>query len=462
MYRYNPFGKDISDLEIDDLAVLKRVSEGWYVEYKRQPVGPSKLAKALSAFANTYGGWLFLGVQEAGKEEPVAGEFLGIPKEDLDGVVQQLRSTAAANIDPTPHFEYKVLRGPSPALNLEPDRAILVVATPSSVNAPHIHKDGRIYRRTADASEPTATTDRHVVDELMRRGREIRRRIREWVVRDPDLSKEEAHTPFVRLLFCVDPWRQRRVEYSLFAEMREILIGGDPSISLDLPFDWVYPTAEGLMARQLKGNDPSRCGLTWRMARDMSSDVLLPLPTHTVDNPEHLVAFLSAYKETSRFVGLLNDQGHDSVRVVDLNFLFYAIVCLKAKYRRLLKAIGAGQVYYYNARLLNCWRTVPFLDVGSAIDIFEKHGVPMIMDDEVTVLGNDGPESFVRSSLELSAERVDDAYAGIGEAAVMFNVIVPAFGVPVPLGQGEDEVIKWYEGIANAGTRAQNIRWTAG
>jgi hypothetical protein len=34
--RYNPFGKPISEVKLDDLGVLRSVQEGWYVEYKRE------------------------------------------------------------------------------------------------------------------------------------------------------------------------------------------------------------------------------------------------------------------------------------------------------------------------------------------------------------------------------------------------------------------------------------------
>ena len=53
---YSPFEKDIDDLKSEDLHLLKSVNEGWYVEYKRELVTASALAKAVSAFANTYGG----------------------------------------------------------------------------------------------------------------------------------------------------------------------------------------------------------------------------------------------------------------------------------------------------------------------------------------------------------------------------------------------------------------------
>ena len=56
----HPFEKAFQDLVAADLACLREVSEGWYVEYKSTAIAPRALAKSLSAFANQYGGYLFL------------------------------------------------------------------------------------------------------------------------------------------------------------------------------------------------------------------------------------------------------------------------------------------------------------------------------------------------------------------------------------------------------------------
>ena len=84
MPQYSPFNKPITDLQPSDLAVLKSVSEGWYVDYKRDLIDAGGMAKALSAFANSYGGWLFFGIKERSKDDPVAGEFCGLSVRDVD------------------------------------------------------------------------------------------------------------------------------------------------------------------------------------------------------------------------------------------------------------------------------------------------------------------------------------------------------------------------------------------
>ena len=72
---YSLFAKPLADLNVADLSVLRYVPEGWYVEYKREVPSPKPLAKAVAAFANTYGGWLFLGIEESSEEPATAGAF---------------------------------------------------------------------------------------------------------------------------------------------------------------------------------------------------------------------------------------------------------------------------------------------------------------------------------------------------------------------------------------------------
>ena len=200
---YSPFDKALHDLQSSDLTILRNVHEGWYVEYKREVVNASALAKSLSAFANTYGGWLFIGVKEQSKENPVADEFPGISEEDVDGILQSLRHSAADCLNPTPFFETTVLRGPGAENGLAEGKAIIAVEIPQSHTAPHVHQDGRIYRRVADGSEPKPETDRFVLDQLWRRAEPIREMTRKWVERDPEFSKREEEMPYVRACYSV-------------------------------------------------------------------------------------------------------------------------------------------------------------------------------------------------------------------------------------------------------------------
>ena len=45
---YRPFADHLDEVAPEDLARLKNVHEGWYVEYKQKVIGNRELAKSLS------------------------------------------------------------------------------------------------------------------------------------------------------------------------------------------------------------------------------------------------------------------------------------------------------------------------------------------------------------------------------------------------------------------------------
>lgn len=456
---YSPFGKDIDDLKPQDLTVLRSVNEGWYVEYKRELTTPSAMAKALSAFANTYGGWLFLGIDEARNDIPVASDFIGIPQHSTDVVLQQLRQSASSSLNPTPYFRTKVLRGPCPIIDLAPNMSIVVVQIPSSLTAPHVHKDGRIYRRVADSSEPKPETDRFVLDQLWRRGDVVRKSARKWIRRDPEFSKQEENAPYLRFLLCVDPWQQRDPWLNAsMSDIRKVFNRNEASIAT-MPFETVYSSSEGIIARQLGKNDPEVLGLTWKTRRDLSCDIVLPLPFYDVGSPENLVQVLDRYEHIERFVQLLHSQGsgYSSPKIVDLNLVLQILIAVASKYSQLLALTTDERAFYCKARLLNCWRTIPFVDVVQVLEIFETHGIPMVMENTLTAPDGYDPDSFAH----IVPPAPDDAIpreinSSIIQGICAFIQTAMAFGVPTLVSDafGKEDA-QLYQDYFNAGNRAK-------
>ena len=465
MKSYSPFNKAIHDLQPSHLGVLKSVSEGWYVEYKRESVSARALAKAVSAFANTYGGWLFLGVQEGSKSDAVAHSFPGIANEDVDATLQRLRHAAAEHLSPAPHFETKVLRGPCEEIGLAQTTSVVAIGIPQSHTAPHVHKDGRIYRRVADGSEPKPETDRFILDQLWRRAEPIREMTRKWVARDPEFTEAEEKWPFVRLLLCVDPWCQRDPWLTaLLPQIRAILT--DTRIRPQaVPFDTIYTTAGGFIARQVQGNNPQRYGLTWKFRRDLSCELVVPLPLYGPDNVHDLASDLDGYAHSSRFIDTLTEQGFRLPKIADLNFLMTLLIGVVAKYRRLLKLADAEGEFYFKARALNVWRVLPFIDIGAILDEYHEHGLPLIMDSVVTFPTGDEPDSF--QPIPERIKQIDDHSEAPTEedvcqiqAHLMFTWISQAFGVPILLeGQTRaDTTIIPTDELVEAGVRAMAVQ----
>ena len=438
MYDYSPFDRGIRHLRPMDLAVLRGVSEGWHVEYKRELVSARALAKAVSAFANTYGGWIFLGVQEAA-HDTVAGAFPGLPEPELTAALDTLRQSADRHLSPVPHFETKVLRGPCEDIGLRPGTAVVAIEVPRSPTAPHVHGDGRIYRRVADGSEPRPETDRLVLDQLWRRGEIVREAIRKWVSQDPDLSEVEAETPYARLLLTVDPWRQRMPWLGASGAQIKAIMKSDKIGLQSVPFDTFYTSADGYIARQAKGNDPYSYVLTWKIRMDLDCEIVFPWPLYVLDggNRHREITSLGGYDHAERLIRLFQEKGYLRPRVVDLNLTIALLIGFVEKYRALMRLAGEDGTFYFKVRVLNTWRVVPFLDVAEVLQNYETDGLPVIMDSSVTFPPGDGPESFHPiDERALKGEKGGPGFASQVQGTLIFVWIARAMGVPV-LVEGE-------------------------
>ena len=468
---YSPFDKPIGELDTSDLAALKSVNEGWYVEYKRECPTASHLGKTISSFANTYGGWLFLGVEELSKQDNCAGAFPGIANADLEAVQQRIRQGASQHVTPTPYFEMAVLSGPCVEIGLAEDKSVVVVEVDHSNSAPHVHKDARIYRRAGDSSEPRPETDRHLLEQLWQRSKEVRRTLRQWTRRDPEFSKGEAENPYLRLMFCVDPWLQRshRIDAG-FSEVRDILTR-EESDGISLVFDSVSPAPGGALGRQMMGNNPRDFGLTCRLSFDLRCDFFIPIRVFRDVNLDVLGELLHGYVHGDRFIEILRSAGHETPDVMDLNLLIFVLIATVRKYRRLVRLLaGSDQRLFLKARALNLWRVVSFIDVDECITDFDRYGIPVAMNKNVTWPSGDAPDSFfelsdpkLKASLPAGPDR--EAVESAGQGWLLFALLAPMFGcsgLTIESESGGDDngypALVSFEKLYAAGERARNMQ----
>ena len=191
----NPFGKPLEQLEEADLDKLidEEISEGLYVEYKED--FPTHLAKIVASFANTFGGWIVIGA-DARNPRNVPTSFPGIdvshdPKD-------RFRNICQGNITPVPLFSSKLI--------LKSDntsRGILVVRIPESTYPPHLTKDGRIYRRNMEGSDPLAETDRHILDRLFEKTKLNKTEVKAFITRK--LQKGDQREVLFKVVCCPVP-----------------------------------------------------------------------------------------------------------------------------------------------------------------------------------------------------------------------------------------------------------------
>ena len=428
MSAYNPFGVDLAQLPTADLAVLRTVNEGWYVEYKSEAPNAASIAKSVSAFANTYGGWLFYGVKEKSKSEPVAGEFVGVAREDADAALQKIRQACANAINPTPHFEIKALWGPEPDIGLAEDRCVICLEIPMGQASPYIHSSGMIYRRVGDGSEPKPETDRVMLEQLWKRPEEIRKEYRRWINTDLELSKSEAEQPFVRIFITPDLWRDRFVWTPLTtAKVREIFNAmADDDTLLATPFDTVYRTAAGFVGRQVVGNDPQRLSATWFLRENLTSEIVIPLSVIADCAIEHLSYRLEGYENAEAFARALSAHGHNRPKIVDLNFLFNTLVGVFNIQDRLDAQAGRTGPLWVKCELINVWRARPFVDVEQVVAYQAEHGVPVCLQRRVLAPSGTEPDSFAFVGDYPGAKPM---LRKIYQAINTFDPIAAAFGI---------------------------------
>lgn len=448
--------------------MLREIPESWYVEYKRQINDGKMLAKSISALANTYGGWLIIGVEESDGDESVATGFPGLDSNELSRLQQQLGESINARLQPVPHYEHRVLNGPCEPIGLAPDRSVVVVHVPMSVRTPHIHSDGRVYERVGDTSQPRHVAERHRLDELWRRGDQVRDETADWIAEDLQLSKAEDETPYLRLMLLPDPWNKKHRLPSISVSRFQELLNEPGTDQIGINFDSVYSTNKGFVARHVHDNHPRRLGLTMKIATDYSCDVIVPLNIVSHHSDQLLEALPSQYEYAERYVRLLNDRsytGHPDwppVEVVDLNPLLNVLFAITSQYRGLLRLVTADLQFQFKACCVNMWRRFPFLDVPHIIDDFSQHGVPMLMNDEILVPQGEDPDTFGTAdcSEEWESPLGEEFRSVIDQSMQIFLPLLYALGVSRVMDGTDSESDGFTQALVAASQRAVPLNIT--
>lgn len=431
-FRFRPFQRTLGQLECSDLAILRTIAEGWYVEYKQDLRDIKALAKAISAFANTYGGWLFIGINEATDGTKTAGSFSGIPASDVPLIEERLREAASAHVYPAPCFEHRVFKGPCQDLGLKAGRAIIGVEIPPGHNPPYIHSSGKIYRRIADQSDPKPETDRSRLDLLWERNRRHRDRLASLLTNLPRRSKEESENSYIHLFLMADPLGDRGYRSRISFEEFSALMADGSLESGGLPFDNAFTSTEYFVARQVANNIPNRLLFTWRYSVECSSIITIPLSASQIDCSfaSHTRQFLEGYKNADKFINECATQNIRSGWLVDLCMLYQVLAGIARKHRLLTSKDGLHGPFYCKAHIENVWRRIPFIDMSSFVAFVEKHGIPVIQDENFLAPPGTEPNCFLLLDCHDLGEK-DDLSLHFLDAARMLAVIAESMGLPI-------------------------------
>ena len=382
-----PFDKEVADLFAEDLEGLRQVHEGWYVEYKEEAISPRNIAKSLSAFANQYGGWLFFGIAED-RDNHTAGSFPGIPAVSVQNTLDSIRNASKDLVRPFVFYEQKVIDGPVLSISLPENHSIIVVRVPQGPDTPYLHNDGRVYRRVGDASDPRHITDRSELDLLSARREEALTRLQTRVERSPITSQTERDTPHLHLHILSDPYEILGHRYSNgFAHFAGVMNGQM------IPFENVFPSNEGYVARQIGSNDPYFRVLTWEFSLRCHSLISVPIRVLSKDT---LNSRRVQYSTIDDFGRLVERIGLDPIKVLDLDQMLKLLWTVSVRHRLLVGQANVKGPFYVKCRLENVWRTTPYLDVPEFVEHAKSHGLPLIQEMDIPVPPGSTLESFIR------------------------------------------------------------------
>lgn len=428
---YRPFADHLDEVSPEDLARLTDVHEGWYVEYKREMIGNRYLAKSLSSFANQYGGWLFLGVEEDAASN-VAARFPGIPDAELQTALDSIRNAAKDLLHPSPYYNVRVFPGPIHEIGLNDGFSIIVVEVPEGPNPPYVHNDGRIYSRVGDSSQPTPVTDRATFDLLAQKGEEAQSRLADKVLWSPVTSKGEGDQPFLHISILSDPYEVMGHRYNgYFSDFAEAMKGHS------LPFDNAFSMYDGFIARQQIDNNPYYRLFTWHFSRNCHSFITFPFP---VLSPVATNSIWEEYSTGKIFISKVNESDLLSARILDLNLIVDLIGAVVRRHRILVDRSGVQGPFFLKAHVENVWRTVPFVDHSSYSRHISEFGLPIVQHENIVIPEGTSLATFVVVP-EISETPTEDIPTS-GEGTIRLSLyILNALGIPMEvLAQSTEEL----------------------
>ncbi len=414
-----PFDGQSSTISEEQLADLKEIHEGWYIEYKSDLIDTKKVAKSLSAFANQHGGWLFFGVAQDAKHS-VAATFPGIDSSNVDTVRETLRNASKDVLHPPVQYRFYEFNGPQTDIDLPEGKSIVAVRVPESVATPHVHNDGRIYVRVADSSNPTHLRDRATFDMLAERRREADERLRITIERPSGLGPSDAFSCTMHLFILSDPYETLGHRYSgSFDDFAQTMT------EEGITFNNIFTSRDGFVAQALSDTPPHRPQTTWHFTQLCQSHITLELPS--LEGVTELD--MSSYITGREFLSLVANHGRPRHRVLDLNSLPVQLMALIRRHHELLAHANVEDSLYIRACFDNTSGTTPFVDSEPYLEHVRQWRLPVNQEAQMIVPPGNGLDAFIETKLITeSAQPTDtDWYDGGVET---FIFVLNAFGIP--------------------------------
>lgn len=110
--------------------------ETFFIEFNEENIRNTQLTKEISAFANSFGGYILLGVNDSKKIVGCSNIWTEL----------KINTIICNGISPTPHFDIK-------KFDLKNSKKLYIIKVEEGTNPPYITNDGYIYHRVSSSSD---------------------------------------------------------------------------------------------------------------------------------------------------------------------------------------------------------------------------------------------------------------------------------------------------------------------
>lgn len=408
MVPHNPFSKPVrTPLTKEDLQSLvdQRVAEGWYFEYKGAfPPRSERLAHSVAAFANTDGGWLFVGIEAERRTTTdkriasVASRVAGFSLVDHGDPVGTLGNVVRDHVSPTPLFFPQVV-------DVADDEAVLVVYVPGEQEKPFVTRDGVIYRRVNDSSAPVAVNDRATVDRMYESGRDVSRHFERFCADErsfPDYPMQPQHErAWVQL--CLSPYPLGLIDRTAMLSKDGVLgltnlawrlVNQHPAFSDRRPLERAQITNQSVILWTRHDGEYPTNALTVELSIDGRAKFFLPVTfveSEALLDPNADRVESRHWSHVEQRISVLLEEfplaewPGQFPRFFNLAQLWRTVNYALASYHLWIGEEPTLTDLRVGARITGAWRATP---VHSS-DVWNYHvarfGLPMVRGDEVTV-----------------------------------------------------------------------------
>ena len=372
---YNPFEKRIEELTLEDIKSLqsKQVKEGFYVEYKSVFTKDTlKIAHSIASFANTHGGWYFVGIDSDITNLPTS--FSGFSMADQPKPIEHIRDIIKDKVDPFPLYYTRLIE-------LGNGNAILIIEIPESDETPHVTKDGKIYRRNAEGSDPVLESNRYVLDKLYEQSQNLQKEIERFCCREVVLSKAEENNSYLEIYLM--PYPLNRIEIDNFFEKdfvdklkqtmndpTKIVFTEKVHMEPRIPFNHASASWKSIIFRQVNPGYLWCVNLTFELFSNGNAKIIIPFTFLPYNNERDSPAW-------KKLISALEGEDASLFHIIDGHKTLAVFVTLLQKYLEILKSQGWQEGFLLAYQLENTWRNILFFDSDPFINHITNYGVPI-------------------------------------------------------------------------------------